>query len=224
MPGRFTALVSAGQVNGNGAFNASLAGSSADGARVFFVTFERLVSNDNDSSQDIYERSAGTTKRVSVGQINGNGAVNASMGGTSSDGTHVFFATGEPLVPADTDAGQDVYERYGGSTKLVSSGQVNGNRGNAALFAGASADGTRVFFHTEEVLVPSDTDRFQDIYEHSGGTTTRVSVGSATFPEWSPVFRGESLDGSAVFYSTGVQVLADDSDASIDLYAAYLAP
>ena len=52
-----TALVSTGPDGGNGAFNAVFRGASQDGTKVFFHTFESLVSGDTDSSQDVYERS-----------------------------------------------------------------------------------------------------------------------------------------------------------------------
>ena len=50
-------------MNGNGAFDADFVGASSDGSKVFFRTFEKLVSGDTDSGQDIYERSGGTTTR-----------------------------------------------------------------------------------------------------------------------------------------------------------------
>src|SRR5205823_2510886 len=126
--------VSAGVINGNGALAATFAGSSADGTRVFFTTLEQLVSTDTDSQVDVYERSGGTTKLVSAGQINGNGALAAAFAGSSDDGTRVFFTTNEPLVPADTDSSGDVYERSGGTTTLVSAGQINGNGLPTAAF------------------------------------------------------------------------------------------
>ena len=99
--------------------------------------------------------------------------------GASADGARVFFRTVEPLVSADTDATEDVYERSGGQTTLVSTGATGGNGAFGAFFEGASADGTRVFFATEESLVSADTDAAEDVYERSGGQTTLVSTGPA---------------------------------------------
>ena len=64
-------------------------------------------------------------------------------------------------MSADTDTFVDVYERAGGQTTLVSTGPTGGNGTFHAGFAGASADGTRVFFETEESLVSADTDTAQ---------------------------------------------------------------
>ena len=59
--------------------------------------------------------------------------------------------TSEALVDADTDTRFDVYERSGGQTTLVSTGPAGGNGAFDAIFAGASADGTRAFFVTAGV-------------------------------------------------------------------------
>jgi hypothetical protein len=207
--------------SGNGAFSANFQGASADGSRVFLTTIEGLVGGDTDGVQDVYERSGGQTKRVSAGQINGNGAFSASFRGASADGSRVFFTTGEQLVSADTDSSTDIYERSGGTTKRVSTGQVNGNGAFNATFRGASDDGSRVFFETSEQLVGADTDGIQDVYERSAGTTTKVSLGNGLI---NAVFTGASADASAVFFLTSEKVFASDEDDSQDIYGAYIAP
>ena len=144
--------------------NAAFEGASADGTRVFFETVESLVSADTDTSMDVYERAGGQTTLVSTGPTGGNGTFDASFAGASADGSRVFFETEESLVSADTDTAQDVYERAGGQTTLLSTGPTGGNGAFQASFGGASADGTRVFFQTEESLVSADTDTFDDVY------------------------------------------------------------
>src|SRR6476646_9427471 len=92
--------------------------------------------------------------------------------GSSNDGKVVFFETDEQLVPGDTDAKRDVYERaYDADpgiesyvTREVSLGPAGGNDAFNATFEKASADGTVVFFSTEEALVEADTDRRSDVY------------------------------------------------------------
>ncbi len=49
-----TTRITAGAINGNGAFGAFFAGASADGRSVFFTTTERLVASDTDNFQDVY--------------------------------------------------------------------------------------------------------------------------------------------------------------------------
>ncbi len=217
--GQATLLVSAGEINGNGANGAFYTGASSDGTKVFFGTDEQLVSADTDSEHDVYERSGGQTKLVSAGEINGNGAINAFYTGASSDGTKVFFETGEQLVSADTDSVQDVYERSGGQTKLISAGEINGNGGNAAGYADASSDGTKVFFGTDEQLVSADTDSVQDTYERSGGQTTLVSAGEINGNGANLAnFADASSDGTKVFFGTGEQLVSADTDSQTDVY------
>src|SRR5687768_16574599 len=43
----------------------------------------------------------------------------ATSQGLSPDGSRVYFTTTEPLVDADTDSAQDVYERAAGVTTLL---------------------------------------------------------------------------------------------------------
>jgi hypothetical protein len=211
--------VSAGQINGNGEFDSDFSGVSADSSRVFFISNEPLVAADTDASTDVYERSGGITKRVSAGPINGNGALNAFFAGASADGSRVFFITAEPLVASDTDAQTDVYERSGGTTKEISAGQINGNGAFNVAFEGASTDGTRVFFRTDEKLVPSDTDGQFDIYERSGGSTKRVSAGQINGNgAFDSSFEGASTDGKRIFFQTKEKLVSGDTDSARDVY------
>jgi hypothetical protein len=205
--------------NGTGAFNASFGGASADGSRVFFHTTERLVAADTDAVLDLYERSGGTTSLVSAGIINGNGAFVAVLDGASADGSRVFFHTSERLVAADTDNAQDVYERSGGTTSLVSAGAIDGNDDSSAIFRGASADGTRVFFETDEQLVAADIDNAQDVYERSGAATNLISVGGINGNgAFDASFAGSSTTGTRVFFESSEQLAATDTDGSTDTY------
>jgi hypothetical protein len=214
-----TTLVSAGPTGGNGAFDAAFDGASADGSLVFFRTWEPLVSADTDLEFDVYERSGGQTTLVSIGTTGGNGAYFAGFAGASADGSRVFFWTDEPLVSADTDTNDDVYERSGGQTTLVSTGPVGGNGAADAQFAGASVDGTRVFFQTNERLVGADTDDSRDVYERAGGQTMQVSTGPAGGNGAVTAFlAGVSADGTRVFFSTYESLVSADTDGRLDVY------
>jgi hypothetical protein len=197
-------------------------GASTDGSKAFFETTDSIVASDTDSSQDVYERSGGTTTLVSTGPTGGNGAFGAFFVGASPDGTKVFFGTSEQLVAADTDTSLDVYERSGGTTTLISTGPDGGNGAFAAFFDGASTDGTKVFFHTNESLISDDSDSSQDVYQRSGGTTTLISSqtgldgGNGGFGAF---FEGASADGTKVFFDTDESLIAaSDTDATKDIY------
>ena len=209
--GGTTKLISTGPTGGGGDFQAKFLAASDDGSRAFFYTKESMVSSDTDIAFDIYERVGGVTNLISVGPAGGNGNVDAVFSGLSSDGTRVFFETPESLVAGDSDGATDVYERNAGTTTLVSGGSAAKN----AQFSGASADGTHVFFETEEQLTGSDSDSVNDVYDRSGGTTTLVSVGGGTRDAF---FRGASRDGSRVFFESKGQLVATDLDNASDVY------
>ncbi len=107
-----TNLVSQGPAGGTGPHAATFVGASADGTRVFFQTYEKLVGADTDNTWlDIYERNAGATTLISTGPATTNADALAVWRGASLDGTRVFFHTTETLVSGDTDGQVDVYSR-----------------------------------------------------------------------------------------------------------------
>jgi RTX calcium-binding nonapeptide repeat (4 copies) len=216
-----TALVSTGPDGGNGNFNVTFETASADGTRVFFETDEALVSADTDSRWDVYERVDGQTTLVSTGPDGGNGNFSADFADATNDGTRVFFETEEALVGSDTDTRDDVYERAGGQTLLVSTGPDGGNGKFDAWFEGVSADGKRVYFETREVLVTGDIYASQDVYERAGGQTTLISTGPSVANGAHPAdFEGASDDGSHVFMGTVESLASGDADGEYDLYDA----
>jgi hypothetical protein len=72
----------------------------------------------------------------------------------------VFFTSDEVLSGDDTDLKTDVYERFGGVTYLVSSGDGD----FPVTYRTASSDGKRMFFETAEKVMAADTDGSTDIY------------------------------------------------------------
>jgi hypothetical protein len=221
--GGSTTLVSTGPAGGNGAPDALFEASSSDGSHVIFKTSERLTTGDTDSAWDVYDRTGGTTTLVSAGPSGGNGALDAFFQAVSKDGVHVFVGTSESLVPGDTDGRFDIYDHSGVTTTLVSTGPAGGNGAFDAFFRDASDDGSRVLLETTEGLVSDDTDGLSDLYERSGGTTTRVSTGASGGNGISQaVFSGANPDASRVFFGTGEALAGGDSDSVTDVYVATL--
>lgn len=199
----------------------SYGGASADGSHVFFETNDRVLGADTDKFQDVYDWSGGTIELTSIGPNGGNGEFNVTYAASSPDGETAFFETSESLVSGDTDSSQDVYQRSGGATSLASAGEVGlGNLAVPASFEWASRTGPQVVaFTTAESLTAEDNDSSQDVYTRSGGLTTLVSSGpEGGDGEFSATFAGAADDGSKIFFSTVESLVADDSDASADVY------
>jgi hypothetical protein len=205
--------VSVGEDGGGGLF----LNTSEDGTRAFFVSDKELTPDDNDGTlNDIFLRhndgTGAATTLVTEGEISVNPSP-VGVNGISADGTHVFFTTRERLLPGDTDASsQDVYERQGAITRLVSTG---GNDAVDAQFTGTSADGSRAWFVTDEQLVGADNDAARDVYERSGGSTTLISTDGADVPAG---FVGASRDGTRVIFTTTEVLAPSDTDTDLDLY------
>jgi hypothetical protein len=231
--GGITNLVSTGPVGGNGPHAAFFGGLSSDGAHAFFVTDEELTSDDMDPRVclDVYERAGGVTKLVSTGPTDGVNPVlscGAGFAGASDDGSRVFFTTHERFVSEDTDENLDVYERAGGVTRLISTGPAGGNGDRLAFFAGSSADGSHVFFRTDESLVTADADNCgadfgcTDIYERVGGVTRLVSTGPTdSNASLHASYVGASADGRHVFFLTPEQLVSEDGDPVTDEYERF---
>jgi hypothetical protein len=92
--------------------------------------------------------------------------VQASQNGLfmTSDG-RTFFTTDDPLVHSDTNDAEDVYEYVDGRAQLISQGTGDTRlqphnayvlQFNLPGLIGVSADGTDVYFSTNQTLVPQD--------------------------------------------------------------------
>src|SRR6188472_876158 len=91
-------------------------------------------------------------------------------------------------------------------------------RAAAPQFQGASADGSVVFFTTDESLVPGDTDTRIDVYKRSfeptvgaGGeyVTRQLSNGPTGGNDAvNAIFQGASESGALVFFQTAEPLVA----------------
>jgi Tol biopolymer transport system component len=159
-------------------------------------------------------------------------AAPANYRGISASGEIAFFETDEQLVPGDTDTKRDIYERsYDDDvgayvTRQVSLGPAGGNDAYPALYEGVSASGTKLFFSTEETLVPADSEHRLDVYVRDlvARTTTLVSQGA---PSCAPGcgngaadagFARASADGGKVFFVSNERLTAEDADSAVDVY------
>jgi hypothetical protein len=202
---------------------ASYGGVSPDGEHAYFETNERLVAEDQDSSQDVYDWSVGGGPAlVSIGPAGGNADRIATFADASNDSTRIYFETDESLLAGDQDAANDVYERSGGTTSLISAGPTGGNGDFPASLEWVSPDGSTptVLFGTAEPLTSGDKDLTQDVYARSGGTVTlRSSAATGGNGPYNASFAGASNDGARIFVVTSEPLVpAADADAALDVY------
>jgi hypothetical protein len=108
--------------------------------------------------------------------------------GISADGKRIFFQTNSPLVAADHNEVQDVYEWTPTRLRLISSGRAGSN---GSYLIDNDADGDNVFFVTADGLVPQDTDGLYDMYD------ARVGGGFPPPPLVATPCDGEACQGPA---------------------------
>ncbi|HET6570503.1 MAG TPA: hypothetical protein VFG58_03345 [Solirubrobacterales bacterium] len=242
-------LASVGPAGENGTAISGLLAGSADGSKAFFSTTDSFSGADTDSAVDIYARGGGTTELVSERDSScpscDTGGEAPELNWVSADGLLAIFSTAGKLAEADGDNRTDVYSRNleTEATVLVSLPGASctdpecGNGESDAGFAGASANGSKVFFVTDEALAPAepegaltafgDSDEQTDVYERGGGATTLVSLGQQA--EGGGPYRGNgpfpaqlravSADGSLVYFTSEEQLTEADDDSDEDVYA-----
>jgi Tol biopolymer transport system component len=224
-----TQLVSTGEAGcaagcGNGEFDVSSRGISADGSHAYFTTAEPLSAADGDTALDIYahDLSSGQTSLVSRGGCAGCGEEGKVpvFDGSSADGKRVFFTTAEKLSEADHDSAADVYARDlpGGPTILIS----GGSEGVTASYSAASADGSHVFFTSAEGLVAGDTDGANDVYEWTAGEPLGLVTSSACTSNCGVTFDAVSADSSEVIFNTAEPLSSEDLDSREDVYRQHV--
>ena len=147
---------------------ATYAGSSADGARLFFSVAESGFVHGV-----IFERTANTTTLVSADE---DGQPHpGSVLDVSGDGSSVFFEDERQLTSGDLDTSRDIYERSAGVTRMVSTGPADPQNFNTPYTPFFSDDGTHAVFATGSALVPEDQDGgYGDVYERIGNTIRLV--------------------------------------------------
>jgi len=242
------AWTSRGSQGGDAQVDALFGAATSDLSRVVFETPEALepaagpLLPQLTNQYYIYTRRAGQTQLVNVddagtlldadGAVLGNGSstgsgASANQFGTtdnavSADGTRIFFESPPPtigiaqLYMRDTAAGTTTH------VSAPDAGVVDPNGTQAATFAGAAADGSKVFFTSTQQLTADDTNTSNDVYEYdtAAGVLTRVSRGESGTAD--AAVDGVVLaadDGSTVYFAAEHQLVGTQgADGSPNLY------
>ena len=187
-------------------------GASGDGSKMWFTTLQSLAGADTDAEHDVYQRSGGVTTPVSE-NASPSLAGAAGFGGASADGTKVWFTALDNLGAGDTDGLNDVYEWDGATFTVISTPTPT----TSAAFAGASTDGSRLFFSTTEPIDAGDTGFDDDVYERYRGATWLVSPGT-TLAGATLSSRGVSPNGRFLAIVSTDPLDPADTDGEDDVY------
>jgi len=225
-----TYQVSTGPMNANQPSASLWGGASPDGSRAYFLTVEPLTTDDTDLCGDIYQRSGGVTTLVTVGKLDcAGGSASMSMLGyaDTADGPAVFFQTTFRMVPEDAGTGNDLYERVGGETRLLSQGPGTTGASPSSSFEGFAPEAEAVLVMSSSKLTSDDTDDRPDLFLSRSGSLVRVSKGpvggngafDASSQSGGQPFVGNlSVDGNRAYFITAEQLIASDLDSTSDLY------
>jgi hypothetical protein len=208
-------LISTGGADVDAHFTRALQG----GKQVLFSTAEALPgTGDTDQGGDLYTRVYdGTLRLVTTSGTNDP----ARFVRASNDGTRVWFVTAE-AIPGTGDANfeDDIYERYVGTPVRLISGGGSAPPGfpiTAVDFAGASADGTQVYFESYEAIPRTgDVDSSKDVFVRINGGTRLLSTSGAAFDA---DFLDASPDGNMIRFATREAIPGTgDVDTGTDIY------
>jgi hypothetical protein len=225
--GTLTELPASGPVEG-------VLGATPDGARVFYV-----------EPGGLFVDEGATRTKIAGGASAANWPPATGAARVSADGRYLLFLSGEEPTgyPNEGDPEVFLYGPVGSGAATVRCVSCNPTgerpRGGASL-PGAVANGTfaaykprvlaadasRVFFDTEDSLVPQDTNGRPDVYEwetagvgtcaRPGGCIQLISTGRSAEAS---TFLDASADGSEAFFLTAESIYPLDP-GSFDVYDA----
>ncbi len=142
--------------------------------------------------------------------------------------THIAFVTAARLTSYDNAGHLEMYS-YTPSTRALVCDSCNPNGRPATADVLASQNGLfqtedgRTFFSTTEALVPTDTNRGEDVYEFVNGRPRLITPGTGTATltgltlvslEEQPGLIGVSADGTDVYFSTYDVLLTEDHNGN----------
>ncbi|MET0558199.1 MAG: hypothetical protein ABW065_05960 [Solirubrobacterales bacterium] len=137
-----------------------------DGAYTAFTTGSSLTDYNTDGKAQMYRYAVNNRSLICVSCRPDNQLPVSEVKGSQNglflayDG-RVFYSTSDALVPRDTNGVEDVYEYTEGKAQLITSGTGSGQEvylggTNAPGLVNVSANGTDVYFATNDTLVTQD--------------------------------------------------------------------
>jgi hypothetical protein len=219
----------------------SVVGTSEDLSYVYFVAAGDLAGAAQSGKPNLYMWHSGSisfiaTLNETTDKSNWTISIHDLSSRVTPDGLRLAFTSTEALTPFDnTDAktGQPASEvyLYDAASEQLSCASCNpsnalpigpsritgtGTGGNPFdMPRNLSADGNRLFFESQDALVPRDTNDKFDVYMYEGGRIFLLSGGTG---ESDSRFADATPSGNDVFIGSEQQLLPQDTDALADLY------
>jgi CSLREA domain-containing protein len=201
---------------------------SDDGSKVAFASAAtNLVAGDTNGQVDVFvrDRTAGTTRRVSVATGGTQATGSSGFPALSGDGRFVAYqSSADNLVALDTNGRDDIFVHSiaDNATERVSVSTLGTQASSQSQGAAMNEDGSVVVFATASALVSEDTNEQNDIYlrNRSTSTTERVSVGAGG-AQANSGSTGASVSGSGnlvAFDSVATNLVADDGNGRQDIF------
>ena len=148
------------------------------------------------------------------------------------DGMHLAFTANNSLTGFPDNGKEQAYLYSAASGELVCASCVVAEPASGATIEGGSsgppvghlarnlsADGGRLFFSTDEALVPQDSNNVGDIYEYDAASGAVALVSTGTDPR-EAYFGDASAAGADVVFITREKLVPLDTDTAVDVYDA----
>jgi hypothetical protein len=218
-------------------------GIGEDGSNVYFVAEASLpgtaAPGAGPDARDLYLVRNGTLTFVAKLNANDNDDWTESFGARSAqvtpDGNRLAFMSQAPLTGYDntdlkTGKADDelfLYDAGDGTLRCVSC-NPSGERPigpasvplpeqSAHLPRYLSENGQRLFFNSQDALLPAASNGQQNVYEYEDGAIHLISPGTS---DQESTFADASVNGDNVFFTTSARLVPQDQDEHSDMYDA----
>jgi hypothetical protein len=221
-------------------------GIGEEGASVYFVAGASLTSNarpgagqPSPGQENLYVARQGTLTFIATlsSEDYGDWANDFAerTAEVTPDGDQLAFVSSDPLTGYDNadlntgkpDAEVFLYDAGVETLRCVScnpSGElpigpasVPTPKGTEHLPRYLSEDGQRVFFDSNDALLPAASNGLQNVYEYENGAIHLISSGTS---DEDSILADASANGDNVFFTTNAQLVPEDQDESFDMYDA----
>jgi hypothetical protein len=184
---------------------------SANG-RVVFASTQQLAPGDTDAELDLYASIAGGSVDLLTPSPNAAAAAKpvSLKGWSRTDAARVVFSTDEKLLPADTDATEDIYAREGQVTTLLTPGTLE-----PVTFEDFADDGETILFASAEKLKATDGDTRWDMYKATDAGLVHIAQEDGPFDQYAGSL---SSTGAMTTFETAEPLSSGDTDTLVDVY------